>query len=613
MNARVDTKAATSGGVRRWGINIKFMLFILLAAVCFLVAIFFISRRMLRDFSLQAADELAETILERTDKQINQIFDNFESLSRGLAGTRAVKSADPEGMRDLFIATVLGWKRYIRAIYLGTADGRMYEWGHGPEFADHVPTFPPGYDPRQRPWYKSALESEGFTISPPYVYASVDALGITCVLKVYSDRGEFVGVLGIDILLENLKTILEDFRIPKQGRALLLSETGEVIAGQFENEGVDKTTLRRFEAPALDDHLQKFSGSFNMDFGGQATHFVFRRNIPIGWFVLIGIPHRTIMRPVTWLLTLVTIIDLLLMGMLTIAISLITNKLIASPLREIVSVINRFESGDRTARVRIRSGDEFGVLGAELNKLVETVEEYSTSLEAKVRDRTEELWKLQQENTRLKIIEERKRIYRDMHDSLGAKLTNIFFCNGVARRIAGNEPEKTAELLDGIEMNCLEAVKNLKDIIWGMKEDEKITDNFSAFLQAGIRQRLQPRGMEFSCRISPRDLVNGLPQDIKSELGRVFDELVSNVLKHSEARRVSLSLTVSEDEIKVRFKDDGSGFTAEDAGFSGAGLSNIRFRIEYMRGKILIISRPGKGTEFRINIPRGINPAEEAL
>jgi signal transduction histidine kinase len=513
-------------------------------------------------------------------------------------------------MRDLFIATVMGWKRYIRAVYLGTADGRMYEWGHGPEFVDHVPTFPPGYDPRRRPWYKSALESEGFSISPPYVYASVDALGITCVLKVYSDEGKFVGVLGLDILLENLKTILEDFRIPKQGRAVLLSETGEVLAGQFETGQGDKLTLRRFEAPNLDDHLQRFSGSFNMDLDGQATHFVFRRNIPIGWFVLIGIPHKTIMRPVNWLLTLVTIIDVLLMGMLTIAISLITNKLIAAPLKDIVSVINRFESGDRTARVRIQSGDEFGLLGAELNKLVETVEEYSTSLEAKVRERTEELWKLQQENTRLRIVEERKRIYRDMHDSLGAKLTNIFFCNSVARRVAEREPERMAELLDGIEINCLEAVKNLKDIIWGMKEDEKITEDFSAFLAAGIRQRLHPRGIAFSCRIRPRDMVNGLPQEIKSELGRVFDELVSNVLKHSEAQRVSLSLTVSEEEIKVSFKDNGHGFDTAEAGSSGAGLSNIRYRIEYMRGKMAVTSRPGKGTEFRISIPRKKKPAE---
>jgi nitrate/nitrite-specific signal transduction histidine kinase len=67
----------------------------------------------------------------------------------------------------------------------------------------------------------------------------------------------------------------------------------------------------------------------------------------------------------------------------------------------------------------VRSGDEFGVLGDEFNKLVDTVDSYSRDLEEKVRLRTEELWQLQKENTQLRIAEERRRIYRDMHDTIG--------------------------------------------------------------------------------------------------------------------------------------------------------------------------------------------------
>lgn len=597
----------------RWGIDRKFRLFILLAAVGFLIAIFLISHRMMRDFSLQSANEFAETILDQTDKRINGLFDSFEALARGLADTRAVRTADPDGMRDLFVATVMAWRRYIRAIYLGTEDGQMYEWGHGPEFVDHKPTFPPGYDPRRRPWYKAALESEGFSISPPYVYASVDALGITCVIKVYDPDGRFIGVLGLDILLENLKTILEDLHIPKQGRAILLGDSGEIIAGQFGGAQADKLSLSRFEAPGLSDNLRRHSGSFTMEAEGTPTHFVFRRNTPIGWFVLVGIPHDTIMRPVNWLLTLVTIIDVLLIGMLTISIGFISNRLISSPLKEIVSVINRIEGGERTARVRVASRDEFGILGGELNKLVDTVEEYSTSLEAKVRERTEELFRLQQENTRLKIVEERKRIYRDMHDSLGAKLTNIFFCNSVARSVAEKEPGRIGELLAGIETNCLDAVRNLKDIVWGMKEDDRISEDFAAMVAAGIRQRLLPRNICFTCRIRPRKAVNALPMEVKSELGRVFEELVSNVLKHSEAGNVNLSLAVSDSMIRMGFKDDGRGFDPGAQAAAGAGLANIMYRIRTLDGDTKVKSRPGGGTEYHITIPLSqVRPGEES-
>ena len=118
-------------GKRGWSINFKFMMLILLATVCFLAAIYLISFGMLRDFSLQTSEDVALTILDGTDSRIRNLFEDYEALARGLASTRAVKTADPGQMRDLFVSTVMAWKRYLRAIYLGTADGRMYEWGHG--------------------------------------------------------------------------------------------------------------------------------------------------------------------------------------------------------------------------------------------------------------------------------------------------------------------------------------------------------------------------------------------------------------------------------------------------------------------------------------------------
>jgi len=244
---------------REWSINKKFTLFILMATVSFLVLIYLISYEMLRSFSQDTAEEVAITILDGTDSRIRSLFQDFESLALGLAGTRAVKSADPEGMKELFISSVLAWKHYIRAIYLGTAEGDMYEWGHGAEFVDYTPSFPPGYDPRQRPWYREALENEGFGISPPYKYASVDALGITCVVPVHDDAGRFVGVLGMDILLENLKTILEDLNIPKRGKAFILGEDGLLIAGEDGLGSGADLPLRRLGGSDLPDLNRKGS------------------------------------------------------------------------------------------------------------------------------------------------------------------------------------------------------------------------------------------------------------------------------------------------------------------------------------------------------------------
>ena len=138
---------------RSWGIGSKFILFISISIVLFLATAYLISQRVFRDFALRSADEVAQTILDQTDKRLEQFFRDMQFVARSLAGTRSVREVDPAGMRDLFMATVRARDTHLRAIYLGTQDGRMFEWGVGAGFVDDVPSFPPGYDPRRRPWY----------------------------------------------------------------------------------------------------------------------------------------------------------------------------------------------------------------------------------------------------------------------------------------------------------------------------------------------------------------------------------------------------------------------------------------------------------------------------
>jgi len=590
-------------------INTKFTLAILLVTLSFLCAIFLISRDMLNTFSLQTAEEVASVILEGTDARVKDFFDQMEALCRSLSYTQAVQAIDPKGMRDLFIASVLSRNRYLRAIYLGTEDGRMFEWGVGPEFIDYTPTFPPGYDPRKRPWYRTALEKNGFAVSEPYRYASVDADGITCVLPVRDAEGRLLGVLGLDILLDNMKALLEDLNIPKGGKALLVSARGIFIAGSLDPR----------KLPGLEGRFADAEGVFRVRIEGSEMLVSYRLSKPLGWHLLVALPYAQILFNARWLLTLITIVEVLLMAMLTIVISIITNRFITSPLHRIIEVVNRIEGGDRTARIKVRGEDEFGILGRELNKLVEAVDQYSSSLEQRVRERTEEVKALQQEITRFRILEERKRIYRDMHDSIGAKLTNIFFCANVARKVMEREGsragEKLEELLDDVETNCLEAMKHVKSIVGGLDEGEgiEIEKDFGAFLSASIRKRLEVKGIEFACRIDPPHALSVVSSTAAGELEKVFEELVSNVLKHSQAKAVELQVTEKGKDIEVSFFDNGTGFDRENAPTQGKGLENIQFRIQSLGGRLSMETGKGEGTRFTFELPKDVLRSKEEI
>jgi len=588
-------------------INTKFTLAILLVTLSFLCAIFLISRDMLNTFSLQTAEEVASVILEGTDARVKDFFDQMEALCRSLSYTQAVRAIDPKGMRDLFIASVLSRNRYLRAIYLGTEDGRMFEWGVGPEFIDYTPTFPPGYDPRKRPWYQTALEKNGFAVSEPYRYASVDAEGITCVLPVRDVEGRLLGVLGLDILLDNMQALLEDLNIPKGGKALLVSAKGRFIAGSLNPQKV----------PGLEGRFADAEGVFRVRIEGSEMLVSHRLSKPLGWHLLVALPYAQILFNARWLLTLITIVEVLLMGMLTIVISIITNRFITSPLHRIIEVVNRIEGGDRTARIKVMGEDEFGILGRELNKLVEAVDQYSSSLEQRVRERTEEVKALQQEITRFRILEERKRIYRDMHDSIGAKLTNIFFCANVARKMMEREGplagEKLEGLLDDVETNCLEAMKQVKSIVGGLDEGEGMEKDFGAFLSASIRKRLEMKGIEFACRIDPPNALSVGSSTAAGELEKVFEELVSNVLKHSGAKVVELEVTEREKSIQFRFSDNGTGIDREDAPTQGKGLENIQFRIQSLGGRLSMETGKGEGTRFTFELPKNVLRLKEEI
>lgn len=584
---------------RHWGISHKFILFVSAAVLAFMVTAFLVTRTMLEDYALRAADETAALILEQTDKRLVSFFSELEAISRSLSATSFVQSVDTIAMRDIFISSVVARSSYLRALYLGTADGRMYEWGVGAEFVDYTPSFQPDYDPRIRPWYRSALEKGDFSISAPYRYASVDDIGITCALPVRSPDGTLVGVLGLDILLRSLASVLDGLAIPKGGKALILGSGGEIFASQFDEDRPEGMILKRFTAG---DVLAHHTGSFTGTIGGQATQFVHQRIESLDWIVVVAMPLEPIWDSVRALLDLIGLVELMLMVALVIALAIISGKLIVSPLGHIVSVINKVEAGQKGLRVTVSSGDEFGLLGDEFNRLLDTVEEYSSNLEGKVRTRTDELRKLQRENTRLRIIEERRRIYRDMHDTIGAKLTNIFFCNSVARDLAKDGPDKLQELLQTAESNCLQAVGSLKGIILGMSDDDRRASSFSLAVSAGVRSRLEAAGIAFDCVIKDKHSIEELPSAMLDELEKVLEELVSNVLKHSRASGVRLRLSFGTAGLNFRFSDDGQGFDPSSSS-PGSGLGNIRYRIESLGGTLRIEAASGVGSRYHITIP----------
>jgi signal transduction histidine kinase len=265
--------------------------------------------------------------------------------------------------------------------------------------------------------------------------------------------------------------------------------------------------------------------------------------------------------------------------------------------------MRRLESGDPKARLPEGRSDEFGLLARQFNRLIETVAEYQKHLEEKVRERTEALMELQRENLRLRLIEEKERIYGYLHDSLGARLTNINISNSVAQSALGKDPETLKAMLGRIEENTLKGIEDLKEILHGSATEDRRIMDFSRFLCARIRDRLQLKDIRLDYAVDGSAEMNALPRYTRFELEKIVQELTSNVLKHSKASVVSVRIKMNDGKVILRYSDDGVGGAEEADREGGYGLENINRRVMALGGSFELVSPVGGGTTVYVELP----------
>lgn len=584
-------------------IKTKFILSISATVVFFLLVLLFMSYSLLKDSAADSARDLSQTILTETDKQIDSFFTEIEHLTRSMTGFPAFYEVRVDEMRTIILSTVRARSEYLRAIYLGTIDGEMHEWGIGEGMVNNMPVFEPGYDPRQRPWYREAVAADGFTITKPYIYASVQALGITGVQPLYHPNGEFIGVLGLDIMLDDLKRMIEELRLQKGGKVILLNQDNKAIVNQF-SAADDSLRLEEFDLFDVEELSAEKDSHFITTFDNGSRYYITStQNQMTGWKLIVALPYEAVMAQATNSIRLIVSLDILLMMLLSVVIGFFSNIIIIHPLQTTVEVMRRLERGETDARVPISRNDELGTLAHQFNRLINIVSDYRKSLEEKVERRTKKIAALQQENVRLRIIEEKERIYGYLHDSLGARLTNIFISNNVAQSAVEKDPLVLKDMLQQIERNTQQAIGDLKEILFSSQDENRKMIDFPKLIKHHIKERLNLKDIQFVYSISNPEELNDLDREARFEIEKILQELVSNTLKHSQASRVELVLDTAEGKIAIHYLDNGVGFDTLSIDGVGFGLQNMKHRVQNLGGRFHLETEPGQGVDVRIELP----------
>jgi len=195
---------------------------------------------------------------------------------------------------------------------------------------------------------------------------------------------------------------------------------------------------------------------------------------------------------------------------------------------------------------------------------------------------------------------ERKRIAEDLHDSLGSILSAAKLkLSAVAETANGNGQhanyEDTMNLLD-------EAVNEMRSISHNLLPASLLRLG----LVAGLQNLIDKISSKSRLRISfiAHGFKKRIDENIEVSIYRIVLEAINNIVKHANAKNVTLQLMEYDTYINVLIEDDGIGFDKNLVlKEHGIGLNNIFSRVDYMKGKVDIDTKPKAGTIINIDIP----------
>jgi signal transduction histidine kinase/ligand-binding sensor domain-containing protein len=208
------------------------------------------------------------------------------------------------------------------------------------------------------------------------------------------------------------------------------------------------------------------------------------------------------------------------------------------------------------------------------------------------------------------VERDRDRIARDIHDDLGAGLTQITLLSEIARR---ESPDGVTGHLGQISETARELTRAMDEIVWAIDPRHDSLDGLVTYICQFAQEYLTVAGVQ--CRLDvPAQLEpHALTADVRHSLFLAVKEALNNVVKHAHAQVVWLRVVEQPGGFRLAIEDDGRGFPQHDGNHRphvhpgrtapGHGLRNLQDRLGALGGACRVSSQPGQGTRIDLELP----------
>lgn len=200
-----------------------------------------------------------------------------------------------------------------------------------------------------------------------------------------------------------------------------------------------------------------------------------------------------------------------------------------------------------------------------------------------------------------KIVQrERKRIARDLHDTVSQELfASSMILSGISMSLDHLEKEELNNQILTVETMLQNAQKDLRVLLLHLRP----TELANRTLREGIDMILKELTDKSDIEVIYKENISKLPKSVEDNLFRIAQEFISNTLKHAKASQLEVYLKQTKNEVQLKMIDNGVGFDMDEVRDLSYGLKNIGDRVDDLAGTFNLISQKGKGVSMDIRLP----------
>ncbi|MDX2232261.1 MAG: sensor histidine kinase [Leptolyngbyaceae cyanobacterium bins.349] len=199
----------------------------------------------------------------------------------------------------------------------------------------------------------------------------------------------------------------------------------------------------------------------------------------------------------------------------------------------------------------------------------------------------------------LAAVQERNRIAREIHDSLGHALTSLNVQIQTVLKLWNHNPKEAHAFLQQAQQLGTMAMKEVRQSVSTLRADERTDPPLQDAIATLLQEFRQSTGITVDVALH---LTATLPPDVTRTIYRLTQEALTNICKHAQATVVSLDLKTELDQVYFAIADNGRGFSSTQTS-AGFGLQGMRERVAAIDGEFQLETSPGQGCQITVILP----------